>query len=258
MINIYYISDLHLDRHIQDEEVVETSINDWIKNTVDIVSKPFQLEKGILLIAGDVSDSFEQARMFFSYLSMSLSKTNSQIVFVLGNHELWCDDSFEGIIKKYKSFEEYKNIFVCHNELLELNDNEELKKIRDITDVSTANNIIIYCNTGFSYYNIEGRNQSRNIYRNCRISLEEEKEKCDECFRRVIELSHYPNPIIVLTHTPISDWCKLDLYFDNFYFVNGHNHTNYIDKKKHIYSDNQCGLINTDRNFSPRKLLIFD
>lgn len=258
----YYISDIHLDHKLRDKfpqhatrleiiEFIESIVNSIVDN---IEGRSFY---DYLLIAGDVSFNIEISRIFYSILTRK--KLIDNIVVVLGNHELWqyASNKFniDEITNEYRQLfdeldvkflqndlliiGEYNNKIIRENELAEMTD-ESLKY--ELLNSSTA----VLGGLGFSGYNTE-YNAIKGIYRDVISSIEDDiqqTERFEALYSRLKKMGK-DKDIIILTHTPKNNWSK-DQYNSNWYYVNGHTHTNVFckDASRTIYADNQVGYYN--------------
>lgn len=261
---IYYISDIHINHKIHDRfpeyatkwEVI-SYIRTVVKNMVSTVGARLYFD--YLLVAGDVSFSFEITRIFYEELAKKWD--TRKIIAVLGNHELWnfnnsqpINDicSVEGIINLYRDLFESLKIKFLQNDLLifkehevKIINEEQLEKIDTTTlrEFCINSPLMILGSLGYSGYS-KDFNATHGIYRQTITSLVEDikqTEKFENIYTKVdaaLNRSH----IIVLTHTPKDNWTKRQ-YNSNWIYVNGHTHHNdYIcNDEATIYSDNQIG-----------------
>lgn len=255
----HYISDIHLDHKLANKfphHATKIEINRYIKKVVsDIVgSKTDKTYYDYLLIAGDVSFNFEISEIF--YTELKNRRRFEKIIVVLGNHELWdcnsieCD--LEEITDKYRYLFKELEIIFLQNDLLILdgfstriiNENElELIDVESLKETCLKSSTLILGGIGFSGFNIKFNAES-GLYRDVITSLEDDKKQTER-FRKnycKVKDSLSERKVIVLTHTPKSNWSK-DNYNSNWIYVNGHTHTNiYInDGNKTICADNQIG-----------------
>lgn len=254
---VHYISDIHLDHKILElfpNGCSDAEVAGYIKK---IVSKMYQrdyVSPDLLLIAGDVSHSKTICEMFLAELKTHYKEWN--IVYVLGNHELWgtCSDSlslseiqsdYDTICRRNRvvllecsvlAFKKYKEHILINYKNLEEADDQELREL--FVDV----NLIILGGTGFAANN-EEFNANYGIYRGT-VGREEEialSNRFNTLYERIVNIANDLN-VIVLTHMPKKDWGS-DEYVPNWIYVNGHTHRNQLilDGKKRVYADNQIG-----------------
>lgn len=264
---IYYISDIHLDEKLLKKfknNCTEIEVRYYIKK---IVNKMFNsMLKGFynnyLMIAGDVSSSFTLSKIFYEELSSRIIRGkffNDKIIVVLGNHELWDSDqvfnsNYYKIVDGYRKMLEDLGIILLHNDLatftpsLNIIKEEQLKSIskQDLIKKCSESIVNIFGGLGFSGFN-PSFNASQHIYLSAIPDLEKDKELTSNFFDiyKKIKTILYKNKMIVLTHTPKSDWATDD-YNPNWIYISGHTHVNYYEKNQYrqIYSDNQVGYYN--------------
>ena len=256
---VYYISDLHLMHRIQNagcrskEDVIYV-----IQKIVDTIAN----EAGsLLLIDGDVASDIGIFQLFVKTLSQTLRR-KTQVVFTLGNHELWSFPGFqiEQIVSKYRTILEEYGMYLLHNDLLYKEDcglladpktgihlikYHDLCKMNElqIADRLRSARYVILGGLGFSGYNTEF-NADNGIYRMTIDRTTEIKESkiFENLYNRLCPILANKNAII-LTHTPKKDWCRKAEPDKNFVYVSGHTHKNFFhdDGEYRVYSDNQVG-----------------
>ena len=262
--NIFYITDIHLNHRLIDKFPDQASFDEirfFIQKQVrKMINTSFEKgENDYLLIGGDVSFCFDISKIFYKELCKLWNPSN--VVVVLGNHELWDFNRFGGktselpleeIIKKYEVLFGELGITFLQNDLLIINGgsssiltekdilNTSVEKLREIAFES---NLMLFGGIGFSAYNTDF-NASHGIYRNAIVSLESDlfyTRKTELVYDKLSE-AYYDDHLIVLSHMPPQDWSKRDI-IPNWRYVYGHTHTNYYSKtdKGAIYADNQMG-----------------
>ncbi len=281
---IYYISDIHIEHQILEKaqkelnkraDIPQTSlqvefnaiISELLEKEID---EMIEGKSGLLLIGGDVADSINCSRQFYSILS---ERWSGKIVSVLGNHELWDGTSpydwlnpnfqarkVEEIVGDYReminSF--WKNYFL-ENELLikykngkycTISENDILEATpEDLRDIICKSSLVVLGGIGYSGLN-EYYNSDMGLYRKTIISLDEDIRRANmfcAVYNKVKQCA-YDKQIIVLTHTPVYDWTKEPCH-ENWIYINGHTHHNSIINNKNgaiVLSDNQVG-------YKPRK-----
>lgn len=270
---VHYISDIHLMHKIQNANC--RSKEDVI-SVIQKIATTIAAEAGnLLLIDGDTSSDIEIFQLFVNILSKTLHH-NTQVVFTLGNHELWCFPGFqiEQIISKYRTILNEHGMYLLHNDLLyqenyhlPANSNTELHLIKyhelsqldktQLFDRLRNARYVILGGLGFSGYNSEF-NANNGIYQRAVDRKTEIKES------KIFEnLYNHLRPVlvnkntIILTHTPKKDWCKEATPDINYVYINGHTHKNYFydDGEYRVYSDNQIGYHN---NVPHLKALLID
>jgi predicted MPP superfamily phosphohydrolase len=257
---IYYITDIHLEHHVP-KNAIEAFRKDpkpfiirYIRNLLGIPEEVVEISKkySYLLIGGDVADSFELVKAFFEVLCEYWF--NHRIVVILGNHELWncvgdtTDDKFQNYRQLFQSLE----IYFLQNDLMlsrgfkmqgyseKFLQNVEESKLRNLC---VRLPIIILGGVGFSGLN-SNYNADNILYGDTITTHEQDIEETSRFFSIYKRLNEMIGdlPVIVLTHTPFSDWSDIP-YNKNWIYVNGHNHKNYMvrEDEKTVYSDNQVG-----------------
>lgn len=257
---IYYLSDLHLLHRTQNafcktKDDMLYSIQRIIDNLLDEVG---HLEKNIILIGGDTSSDFDCFNLFIQLLRQSIDEKHLgiQVIFLLGNHELWCfpNCSFEEIVKKYEAAITEQKMYLLQNNIIYKDDNNNIKRITTSELLSTSREsireqlksarIILFGGLAFSGYN-EEFNANNGIYRVTTIDRNQEiaESKVFESLYSIICATLLDRNVIIFTHTPQKDWCSHNKQELGFVYVSGHTHMNhfYDDGECRIYADNQIG-----------------
>lgn len=255
---VFYVSDLHLIHRLKNIGYKSTDdVVCIIQNIIDCLLNRVYSWKGIILIGGDTSSDFSLFKLFIELLRKTLDETRVklQVVFTLGNHELWDFAGFQldEIVEKYKKVLTDNNMFLLQNNILlkdECNNIEgistdellNLSKAELLNRVKCAR-LILFGGLGFAGKN-EEFNANQFIYRQTINRQQEISESItfDELYKKVCEkLSD--KRVIIFTHMPQKDWCSNDTQIKGFVYVSGHNHRNYFydDGDYRIYSDNQIG-----------------
>ncbi len=256
---IYYISDLHLlhrlinanSRNLFDAVYI-------IQKIIDNLLKDIQeLEKNIILIGGDTASHLSLFELFIKSLRTSIDKKNLdvQVIFTLGNHELWDFSGipFDEIVEKYRKVIKDNGMYLLQNNLIikyDWNKIEEIStdELKNMTKTELANRLktarlILFGGLGFAGYN-EEFNANQGIYRfalNRKQELEESK-KFELLYDKVCT-DLIGKRVVIFTHMPQKDWCSHNKQCPGFVYVNGHTHRNcfYDDGDYRIYADNQIG-----------------
>ena len=261
---IYYISDLHLEHQLdlvnKSYSVVRKIIDDKIQ---ELIYKAPNKEC-TMLIAGDVADNGQLLTLFCDELSQ---QWNGQIIIVLGNHELWNENSIavpsvDTVIENNKDCCESDNLSILENELLlhykgvewtKLSETEILESTQEeLRSICSKSLFLVLGGIGFSGCN-PLYNANMGLYRD-KLTREEEKLR-SERFRNIHDklLSCISDTrLIVLTHTPPEDWTTCNNLCPNWIYVSGHTHRNRFQFKENepcIIADNQIG-------YSPRKWIL--
>lgn len=263
--SIYYISDIHIDSKIENrfkENVTRVEVEHYIKTLADkmIDSMPSFYGREYILIAGDVSSSFELSKIFYQRLVERNKISSRRIICILGNHELWnrdrtCNNKVDDVINLYRKMFDDLEITFLQNELLIIDydikkivSELELKNISEseLKQITLESELTIFGGIGFSGYNPK-YNASNHMYCDTVKTIEEDKQLTCEFNNLYTKLKKilYNRKLIILTHNPKQDWSS-DNYNPNWIYVNGHTHQNTFEKSssKQLYADNQIGYLN--------------
>lgn len=257
---VHYISDIHLDHKIISElgenhsdESVESFISTIVEKMFDSECKYY---RSLLLIAGDISHTKSVTELFLSKIREHYSEWN--IIYVLGNHELWGTHLDKPSIKQIYSDYDFlcrkntivmldcaiymissnKHILMSYENICEASDPE-------LRELLIKSEIIILGGTGYAKNNPEF-NANHNIYRDT-LSRDDEVQYStifNNLYERILNIARDLS-VIVLTHMPKSDWGD-DSYNSNWIYVSGHTHNNIsvVTDDLTLYSDNQIGYFN--------------
>lgn len=204
------------------------------------------------------------------------SRKHKYIYAVLGNHELWCFDSYEDCNAAYsKLFEHlgimYLNDQVCwlgpHNTPAKFEKDpktgkEYLRQLDKEADAELYNaqilrfdNALIVGGLGFAGMNPSFNAERGLIYR-AALSRGEELERCKAWNQLVYSAvqSAVDNhcSLVILSHTPPADWTANPESFSNCVFFHGHTHRNIAcggEQNTFIYADNQIGYYSDQYHF---------
>ena len=256
---ISYVSDLHLEHRIKDSGCV--SVEDIERLLYQIAITISEEAKDLVLIAGDTSSDFSVFMLFAKALSELIPRW-TQVIFVLGNHELWSFPSLslDRSISRYRDMLAQYGMYLLHNDLLYIEDAplvgertqtlsyEQIctDSLEGVSERLRYAKLAILGGIGFA-----GRNRSfnadRGIYSGAVDRALELEESCrfENLYHRLITILSRKNTV-VLTLNPKSDWCgSLDLQ-DKIVYVWGHTHRNVFcdDGKFRLYADNQIGYQN--------------
>lgn len=263
---VYYISDLHLEHHMKkrDKKDKEATAH-YLEQQAWELAMSIPTYKGLVLFAGDTTQSVPT---FYSFMKMfreslrELGKSfSTEIICVLGNHELWDENSETGslrgidaVVNSYKqALDSITGISVLENELwllymgkyrITLTEQEILDASdEELTDLFSLCAQIVLGGCGFTGRN-KVYNASSGLYRQT-VSMEEDMERTtrfENVYRKILRCGEQRH-IIILTHTPFEDWSPGD-YNPNWTYVNGHTHQNFSRRDKNgltVLSDNQIG-----------------
>ena len=263
---IGYISDLHLDFLVKQRFPDGATKNQIVKYIRGLIYKLFDNSPEIyeckyIVICGDVSASFELTKIFYGNLS-SLISFGTQLIAILGNHELWDfpeDLSFRNVVQKYEDFFEtlrFPPILLQNDLYVETADadrewistrhiyrQEDLLKmtISEISELGEKSRTMIFGGLGFSGCNGEC-NASSGLYRS-RITTEEDIELSliTQTLYLRLETALSNKRMIVATHMPMKDWSHSCSYQPEWFYIWGHTHRNELDAERHFFADNQVG-----------------
>ena len=283
--NVYYISDIHLDYHIQQEFKI-VAFNGQVKSYIKKVVKSLftgeflaDIKNGkrpIVLFAGDISSLYEVSKMFYTEFVNKWDAIDSQpesereryIYAILGNHELWDFPDLETCCDTYQNLFNSLNIHFLNNEVTGFGAYgqrvrevpSDTKSKRHFSD--TIHSTLIVGGIGFAGHSQE-LNANNGIYGTAlnRQQEIEQTEKWVETYNRALTMAKTTGSIlIVLTHTPFTDWKVGKTTDANCTYFSGHTHRNYIlheeETGTHIFSDNQIGYKN--RKIVFKKALLYN
>lgn len=251
-IEIAYISDIHL-LHMFENRACKTEID--CNFVISEVTESLSDFRGYLVLGGDIASDYSVFERFIERLSISVpSYSKSDVIFILGNHELWGLEKMplSDIINKYrKTIEKHGFRFLQNGIMYEsINDVQHEIDEAEIMAMSVEElrkelkdaRLVFYGGIGFSGLN-EDFNANNGIYRTVLSRSEEKQEslKFEMIYEKVCEAARDRN-LIVLSHMPKQDWTNGD-YKNDVVYINGHNHKNYFwdEDGIRIYADNQIG-----------------
>ena len=267
---VYYISDLHIEHQLKDILENDNCTFEDVSNALDRkIAEMFSSindTSGYLLIAGDVGHYKRVVALFYHKLRR---RWGGSVISVLGNHELW-DDHPEGslfgyvsrtipeIVSDYRNIINYKGwlksgsllqnaVYINYKNKQECVIEEEQilsASEADLRDICSKASLIILGGIGFSGLN-ERFNAAHGLYRSAVITQEDDEvlseqflSVYDKMLRCASEMQ-----VIVLTHTPVSDWLSVEVN-PKWIYINGHTHQNSLIRKPDgttVLSDNQVG-----------------
>ena len=266
---VYYISDIHLEHQIKEVyknnsgilEDIKPYIEEKIKEMLPSYNDSLQ-EDEYILVAGDVAHSYSLTRLFYNTL---LENWKGSVIGVLGNHELWDSDNdttgmsnsnVDSIINQYSirsysmlrtaailenslyiKYQNFEHRILSEEKILSYNDWELREILRD-------SSLIILGGNGYSGNN-PVYNAKKGLYRNTITTISEEKALTERFYKiyQIIKECASDMIVIVLTHTPFTDWAEGD-YVKKWIYINGHTHNNKIVRTSDgttVLSDNQVG-----------------
>lgn len=259
---VYYVSDLHLLHRIKNfyckskDDVLYT-----IQKIIDnLLYEMERREKSIFLIGGDTASNFDLFCLFLQLLRHSIDEKNLdvQVIFLLGNHELWGFPgySFKRIVQQYETEITKYKMYLLQNDIIYKDDDNKIQKItsEELLSISKESlrlqlrcaRIILFGGLGFSGYN-EKFNANNKVYKDT-ISRNQEinESKTFENLYKIVCNALSDRNVIIFTHTPKADWCADANWQSGFVYVSGHTHRNcfYDDGEYRLYADNQIGYKN--------------
>lgn len=256
----YYISDLHLEHrlhHAFPDGIDLPKATEYIKSLCNqIISATKGIDNCYLLIAGDTTGNFELAEMFYKELRRRwrYKYSVSHIIVVLGNHELMDPPlEMDAVIEKYRELFQELDITFLHNALAYGSEPTIIQE-EDLLNINAEKlqkrpGPIILGGIGFSgldpKYNASTLKYGlsfNSLPAEAAIQKDiEESKRFEALYQKALTILP-KNRVIVLSHTPKSNWTKLP-YQPGWIYINGHDHRNYIDTKDayRVYADNQIG-----------------
>lgn len=261
---IYYISDIHLNHRLAQvfpEHATEEEVVRYIDTMVsEMCSRISSGPRDFVLIAGDVSFSFQLAKCFYEILIRRMRLRRQNIVIVLGNHEIWDWSNathiplrdLEGVIEEYRKLSEELRITFLHNDLMILNEEQKIiihendilnYSAGELRELCRTSSLIILGGLGFSglepYHNATSGLYRQNLQ--CQEADVAQSKKFEMLYAKVMNALH-DKCLIVMTHTPKKNWTTLP-YNPNWIYVSGHTHQNILEFYDgiRIYADNQIG-----------------
>ena len=278
IINIYYISDIHIEHQLKeltaDGEISEAELDSFISKKINEMLPREINNTAYLLVAGDVSHTKELTRKFYSKLHDEWryrAWCGGSIIAVLGNHELWDDHPFMEFPTRRSVNEiitDYQKMFfsidtVGRSVLLEnalfirykggpyeckvkgLTEKVILQSsVDELRELLRKCSFIVLGGIGFSGLNPKF-NATMGLYRSTMTSLNEDisrsrrfKTVYDKVMSAASDLR-----VVILTHTPVNNW-STESYNPNWIYINGHTHHNELIRDREgltVLSDNQIG-----------------
>lgn len=266
-----YVSDIHLEHQLAFGKCkLKDEAAELIKNKVGELVSSLPRAAPYVLLAGDIADSMDLAKLFYESLVSELDKRQARtiVVSVLGNHELW-DNSLQGgngnssieqIIENHRKAlkaacdcSAYVQGVILENDLLVLHKGRRYRVIReediiqsshnDLKELCSESAVLILGGLGYSGLNPKF-NASMGLYRGT-VSPEEDAA-LSERFRTVhdkLAQCAGEKRVIVLTHSPIQNWLPRPPS-NNWVYINGHTHLNGLSREQDgptLLFDNQIG-----------------
>ena len=271
---IYYISDLHIEHQVDIENKSLDEITAQIGLKAKELVESLTDDRGIIIFAGDIADSPELANIFYSEFSYAMSMAGChhgpylirspwRVIAVAGNHELWDADPY-GVLPVRSPERVVKDMRVVHNQLLFdykgyghaylLNENELLEMLdSELRTLVLESTFTLLGGVGFTGNN-NRFNATAGVYGVRaleggtlvpRISLQEDIEQSRrfEALHNKLVRCASDLPLVVVTHTPISDWTN-EQPNPGWIYIHGHTHHNQLIRSEdgvNIFGDNQVG-----------------
>ena len=252
-MDVYYISDIHLECQVKIQEETIENIEAKIRKKLNEMVRGIQTEKSMLLIAGDISDSYVFTSFFIHLLKQYWK---GKMFFVMGNHEIWDltepinpRQTLQEIIERYRQYNE--GVFL-HNDLVVQAKNGQSIVLNEETIISLdktylreicKGNLLILGGMGFSGYN-SNFNALNGVYQN-RLTLAEDIEQANRFHKLYEKISSVAaqEKCIILTHTPMDSWSQNPQYVPGWVYINGHTHKSVRQNigGAWVYSNNQVG-----------------
>ena len=268
----YYVSDLHLDYKLAmkyPQGFDKNTLSEYLDGCVDRILPPktTSIEQSIefgsyVMLCGDISGDVETGMLFLRKFANRVKEHHGNLIFVLGNHELWFtingawnpeDLTVEEIVDRYREFCQSHEVIFLHNDILLLTgmDQHIIDKSvamnlsdRQLMELCKTADMIVLGGTGFSSKN-KSFNATHGIYRRTIRTLEEDelnRRQFIDIYGKLYSALSTDSRIIVMTHNPPRDWIDGSPNPDWVYF-HGHSHSDefeYSDERK-IFADNQWG-----------------
>ncbi|WP_417165569.1 metallophosphoesterase [Senegalimassilia anaerobia] len=284
---LYYISDLHIEHQLsfrgcdsnegdfaQGVNMLASELARSFDACVEY-SRSLEEQKGnttgstFLVFAGDVSDSLNISDLFFRSF---VKKQGPQAVrvTVLGNHEYLeaglagISGDVDTIAARYKAMFEKHGVHLLHNSvlavykdgrrLIELSEKQLVSMdAAELTAFFAKCSFLVFGGTGFSGRN-EIRNAKANLYGGVVPTFDADigETKRFLAIHNKIAVCAGICSVVVVTHTPPSDWCPPEDIVRGWTYVSGHTHINGIDRLPNnavSIHGNQIGYQNVGYSF---------
>lgn len=272
---IGYIFDIHIEHQLKPfmRTMTLREIKSLLDGKISELADSASDESSMVLIGGDVADSVEATATFYKMLVGNLRGINryweGNIVAILGNHELWDGNAeclraprhIDDIIDDYRQ-KLPSEVTLLENQLLiqykgrgkrqskiysdfvVIDERDILHaSVQELTEICENSTFLLLGGIGFSGLNPK-YNAEMGLYRST-VSTEEDiirSQRFNAVYEKIL-LCAKNLPVIVLTHTHISDWSKRQPN-PRWIYLNGHTHRNELRVENDgtmILSDNQIG-----------------
>lgn len=233
MLKVAYISDLHLEFIARNNDVKWARIVD-IKDIAQMFCDALKaVEYDIVVIAGDISHSPFTVDLFLSYVDELVEKP---VYFCLGNHDYWNWEHSIGY--KDTQFDPHgkSGYKLSPDTIYGVEGFFETRKYKNIKflmagKACTEQSTTIIGDCGFCGYNPKF-NCTHGIYRDILRNPEKEREltlRWKNFFKHVLDNKKDGENLLVITHTPPTDWgwnksTEVNGVFHIFGHVHDHHH----------------------------------
>lgn len=284
---LYYISDLHIEHQlsyrgcdsnegdfVQGVNVLASELARSFDTCVEY-SRSLEEQKGnttgrtFLVFAGDTSDSLNLSDLFFrSFVKKQVPQAVR--VAVLGNHEYLeanlagVNGGVNAVVARYKVMYEKHGVHLLQNSvlavykngrrLIELSEKQLVSMdAAELTAFFAKCSFLMFGGTGFSGRN-EIRNAKANLYGGVVSTFDADigETKRFLAIHNKIAVCAGNCSVVVVTHTPPTDWCPPEDIVHGWTYVSGHTHINGIDRLPNdavSIHGNQIGYQNVGYSF---------
>ena len=283
VLPIYYVSDLHLEHQAGIAGKPPKEIGEAIWGKAKELAASIASDRGVIVIAGDVSDDMELASRLVYCINASLKsvRRHMPMLVTLGNHELWdaAENGFTTVdeaVARYRAAYECgdgtrwgqsahdrpSNVFLAHNELMlgytrkdcyrfarigaqELLDMDDASLRQRVLDAESA----ILAGMGFTG-NDPQRNVASGAYGRAPCLTPEQDGEQSALFRALHDkLARCVGdlPLAVVTHTPMHNWSD-GAPNAKWVYISGHTHDNAVTCSE----DGACMLADNQMGYDPQ------
>jgi len=268
-ITAFYISDLHLRHHLNEEEPILEQIKKIVKGLFDkkLIEMMRSWNEFIVIFGGDISDDSEICQMFYHEFMLfwdenlfngwkelhrySLPTTLKEarkkyekewkprfpVFAVLGNHELHDFDTVMEAERYYRAMLSNEGICFLHNEFIRSECFDERSW--------SYNGYIVLGGPGFAKFNDK---YNANTVIGAKTMDREQEIRESELFYSIYqealkEATDNEKLLVVISHYPTKDWLPEENHSIRCVYFTGHTHRNNSVHSDgvHIYANNQVG-----------------
>lgn len=264
--SIFYVTDVHVEHQLGLGGVTLSEARTRIGQKVhELAATALELgiNKGTVLVGGDVADSLQLTDAFYKALHRELPGWT--IMAVLGNHELWDGDEkgtraprpLDDIIKSYEDVLVSNHVCPLEDSLYILYRGDTPRNVGariildadpdELSEILAESTLIVLGGIGFSGLN-PLYNAANGFYRNA-VTPGEDRAR-SERFRAVYEkvlCCAGDQRVIVLTHNPVRDWTHEQPH-PGWVYINGHTHQNGLVMRE----DGTCVLYDNQLGYKPK------